>query len=308
MKYIATKTYTVKNGFIEITKEEYLNLKNARDSLFNYMHLETVFDYVVENYNEYEEEMLKLSSQILLFHHHDYFKMNRFRDLISRRLISLLTACQMYKDQKPKYVNKIFSKKSKLVQKIISYDKKYIDNFAVETINFLRDYVQHQGFPIQNLLFSHEGIDRKEENQLRTQLIPKIDLKQLEKDRKLDRNLYNELNAKSKNNQVNLSPIIKEYIQIIGVSHENFRKIVAEKITDWKTLIFNTLEKVGEIYENIEKSGASIAIVDSNDLWSEHFTIFKEFTDRIAYFERKNRLFNNLVDRYSSNEIDEKNT
>lgn len=307
MKHIATMIFSMTDGYIELTKNEYNNLKHARDSLFNYLFLETVFDYIMENYCDYEEETLKIATKMLVFHINDYFEMNTQRDTLSRKIVNLLTVFKMYNDQKPKYINKMFGRNSKTVKSLTLNDDHLSNNIIFQTIDFLRDYVQHRGFPIQNLVFSHDTIDNNDSKVLRHRAIPKIDINQLKTDSKMKSSVLKYLNEISVNNYVELAPIIKEYIQLIGSSHDSFRKVVSININSWIDSIHQMLEQVSEIYPKALKSGASIVVLDENDLWKDHFTIFPEFIERIRYFERKNRCYSNFAIRYASNDLGSKN-
>lgn len=308
MKFIATKMYTMSNGFVEITKNEYNRIKKARDSLFEILYLETVFNYITENYNEYESELLKIASHMMIFNHESYFEINNQRDLVSRRIINLLTVCKMYNEQKPKYIYKIFGRNSEMSRKILSIDNSNNNtNLSVQTMEIVRDYVQHRGFPIQNLSLSYKRFENKLSDKMRHSVIPKIDIKKLEEDRKIDPIVLKRLTKISKKGLVDIRPLIKEYIQQLGISHEKTRKIMSADIEKWKLIINTILEKISDLYPNVTKTGASIGVLDKDELLRDQFTIFTEYIQRIDEFENKNRFYSNLLSRFATNEIGERN-
>ena len=95
---------------VEIDETEYTRIKAARENLFEALFLEEKIDLVMENYFEYETELLSLASRLMIFNDDDYFSMSRERNLISRRIVNLLTAGRIYLDQSIQHINNIYGK------------------------------------------------------------------------------------------------------------------------------------------------------------------------------------------------------
>jgi len=98
MKHIISLRAADSPGFIEIDEAEYDFIKDARENLFEALYLEEILDLVIENYYEYETELLAMSSRMMIFND-EYFSMERERNLLSRRIANLLSAGRMYIDQ-----------------------------------------------------------------------------------------------------------------------------------------------------------------------------------------------------------------
>lgn len=84
MKYIISTRVADSPGFIEIDEAEFNLIKDARENLFEALYLEENLDFVIENYYEYETDLLAISSRMMIYGD-GYFSMGRERNLISRR-------------------------------------------------------------------------------------------------------------------------------------------------------------------------------------------------------------------------------
>jgi len=80
MKYLISMRAADAPGSIEIDEAEHNLIKDARENLFEALYLEEKLDVVIENYYEYETELLSMSSRMMIFND-DYFSMGRERNL-----------------------------------------------------------------------------------------------------------------------------------------------------------------------------------------------------------------------------------
>ena len=106
MRYVISKRVMDFTDFIEIDEAEYSLIKTARHNLFEMLFLEEQLDLVIENYYEYETELLAMASRIMIFRNDDQLSMSRERNLIGRRIVNLLTAGRMYIYQSVQHVKK----------------------------------------------------------------------------------------------------------------------------------------------------------------------------------------------------------
>jgi hypothetical protein len=98
MRYGITKTVLGSKGFIEISREEYENARTAKQKLAEALNIEEKLNFILENYVEYERELLNSSLDSLMFAGRDWsYSVNEIHK-INRRLINLLTTCRLYID------------------------------------------------------------------------------------------------------------------------------------------------------------------------------------------------------------------
>src|ERR1044072_2560892 len=108
MQYGITKLVISCNHLLEISRQEFDEARFAKRSLVDALGIEEKLDIVLENYAEYEKELLELSLKNAIFSDRNWSSFQTERRAIDRRLVNLLTACRLYVDQIPHDVNSIY--------------------------------------------------------------------------------------------------------------------------------------------------------------------------------------------------------
>ncbi len=151
MRYGISKDVLDFPGFIEIDEAKYKLIKNARDNLFEALFLEEKLDMVTESFYEYETELLSMASRTMIFHDDDYFSFSRERNLVTRRIVNLLSAGRMYLEQCKQHIGNMYGVdlgNLNLIKKEIAFQ--YDQSLGFRVMEALRNYVQHRGFPIHS--------------------------------------------------------------------------------------------------------------------------------------------------------------
>jgi hypothetical protein len=295
-------------GFIEIDEAEYKLIKNARNNLFEALFLEEKLDLVTESFYEYETELLSMASRTMIFHDDDYFSISRERNLVSRRIVNLLSAGRMYLDQSKQHIGNMYGADSgnlNLIKKEIAFQ--YDQSLGFRVMEDLRNYVQHRGFPIHSLKISYERDDSDDDFQLLSRVIPLISISELEDDGKFKKSILKELKDIQNKDWIDAKPLIREYVEGIGKIHEKARDLIGLDLTNWEKILDETIAKFqNEFGKETSLAGLTIVTEKDNAHWEENKTIFKEFIERRQTLEKKNCLFVNLHKSYASNEIRKK--
>jgi len=294
-------------GFIEIDEAEYQSIKTAITNLFELLFLEETLDFVTENFQEYEAEMLVISSREMVFFDSDYFSMSNERNTVSRRIVNLLTACEMYLSQSIHHINKIYGKNSD-ISKLLSDEitSQYDHNFGYRVIDSLRNYTQHRGFPIHRMKISGEwlNIEDKETSRSVHTVIPLIKVSELVEDGKFKKSVLKEMLLIDCKDGIDIRPLIRAYIEGIGTIHEKVRDVIRPDAEHWEGIVNDVIKKYqNEFGSDVSLAGLAIVTEDGDGGWVEKRTIFKEFIEKRKALESKNRVFVNLQKRYASNEI-----
>src|SRR6266498_3105579 len=300
MKYAISKLVMGFTGFIEIDEAEYLRVRTARQNLFEILFIEEKFDLVAENFYEYETELLAIASRMMIFSNDDHISMSRERNLIGRRIVNLLSAGRMYIDQSIQHVEKMYGENSAnldLVKQEISsqYDK----SLGYRVMEALRNYVQHKGFPIHSIKFSHKRVDVGSDFQLLHRAIPLIGVLELAEDGNFKKSILKELQEIQHNDWVDARPLIREYAEGICNIHEKIREIVRADLPAWEKSLDDTIEKFQNEYgKEIPLAGLVIEAAEDGSRRSETKYISKGSVERRQALEKKNGLFVNLHKRY----------
>ena len=93
MEYRIVRQVLGSKAFIPITEKEYQDIQTAKEGLVESLYLEEKYDLVLENFYEYEMELLRLSTHQMLFTNLSYSKFQNEINSVNRRIINLLSAC-----------------------------------------------------------------------------------------------------------------------------------------------------------------------------------------------------------------------
>lgn len=305
MRYGISKVVLDSPGFVEIDKTEYMLIKNARENLFEALFLEEKLDLVTETFYEYETELLSMASRIMVFNNTDYFSMSKERNLISRRIVNLLSATEMYLDQGIQHIENMFGRHSaNYAQMQAEINMRYDQSLGYRAMEALRNHVKHRGFPIQVISFPQEAIKDGEDFQLLHRVLPLINISALEEDGKFKKSVLSELKNIQTKGMVDARPLIREYVECIGKIHEDVRKQIRADLTQWENIFDDTIIKFqNEFGKDTVLSGLAIIAEEDTGKRTEEKLISKLFIERRQTLETKNSVFVNLHKRFASNEV-----
>jgi len=303
MNYKIAKLTAGSPGYIAIDDVEYLRIKAARNNLFEILFVEEKFDYVTENFFEYETEILSISSRVMIFGDDDYFSMSGERNLISRRLVNLLTVCRMYLDQSAHHLTNIYGKNSEVLKTVKRQASiEYNQRFGYRVMDALRNYAQHCGFPIHSMKFSLNRVETGDEDLFSHAVVPLIKVSEIEKDKEFKPSVLTEMRAVKCKDGLDIRPLVREYIEGIGNVHRRIRELTRSDAEAWECLLNFTISRFRETFEGSSVTGLAIVTETDEDHWTEKLTIFNEFIEKRRSLERKNRYFTNLHRSYVSNQ------
>jgi hypothetical protein len=307
VRYFISKIAGNSPGFIEIDAIEYDQIKEARKNLLEVLFLEEKLDLVTENFYEYESELLSIASRMMIFHNEDHFSMSRERNVINRRIVNLMSACRMYLDQSIHHIANVYGKDSYKIEVIKTERSLHYDqNLSYRVMEALRNYIQHRGAPLYSIQFSYQRIDQGDNFQLLHTVLPLVSISALSDDGKFKRSIVEELKSIKKEDTFDIRPLIRDYVEIIGLIHEKTREVIGPDLTSWEDMLNNTIHKFQKEFSlDIPLTSLDIIAKDENNHWQERKAILRNFIERRRVLEKKNRSFNNLHKTYVSNEIRE---
>ncbi len=305
MKFGISKLVMGFDGFLEIEEVEYTLAKTARQNLLEILFLEEKFDLVTENFYEYETELLSIASRMMIFSNDDHVSMSRERNLISRRIVNLLTAGRMYTNQCIQHMERMYGADSDNLTTLKNHISFQYDNsLGYRVIEALRNHVQHRGFPIHSMKFSHKWVDIDTDSQLLHRAIPEIGIQELAEDGDFKKSVLNELKEIQHNDWVDARPLIREYTECICKIHEKIREAVRPDLMEWERDLDIIIAKFqNEFGKEVPLAGLIIVSAKNDDQWIETKTIHKGAVERRQALEQKNSRFVNLHKRVASNEI-----
>ena len=104
--------------------------------------------------------------------------------------------------------------------------------------------------------------------------------------------------------EINLKPLIREYVECFGNIHEEIRRILHDDIEIWDAEIRNVINSYRQKYgEEIPLAGLVIGIENEKGGLDEYHPIFMDFIERREELVKKNYQLSNLSARYVSSEV-----
>ena len=285
MKYILTKHIIGPRDIIFISQEEYEICKKARECLLECLHIEEKINVVIENYREFEMMLLDYTMRSAIYNEVSWSLLNEERNNINRRLANLLTACRLYLDHLIHHLNIIFGQDSEhvaIIRKIISCE--YDSEISYRIMEALRNFIQHNGFPITSLTHNHGW------NEDRTFIInniqPFVSIPYLELDKDFKRSVLEEMKAIG--DTIDIRMYVRSYVASLGKIQDRVRDIIHTYSGAWEDRIDSTIQKYPDFADKkSEPVSLVIAIMRDDETYYDVVYLFREYIQRWKQLERK---------------------
>jgi hypothetical protein len=311
MKYAITPGVTGIRGSIDISADEFTKLRSAQKQLIYFLNIEETFDLLLENYAEFESDLLRLGVRFSLFGEHGE-PLGPRRE-INRRLANLLSSAYLYVEQVRQDLEAVYGIRSKPVWAFIRSCHKQRASLAYRAIEALRNYAQHRGFPVQTSIVEFKREDTDRGDLLRTGLRLFVNIQHLLENADFnpdDKKAIEQLLAQvDDNGNVNLMPFVREYMERLCEVHESMRSRISADVTVREHIIIGALDHAraafgegfktfkgfkllaGNVVSEAVDPREFLQAVDSEEIFIMH-------TEWRRTLEIKNRDFGNLSARY----------
>lgn len=303
MPFALTKAVLGYGVLVDISEKEYQAISDSKNGLFEALYLEQKMDIVVEDYIEFEMELLASTTRQMVNRNQDYSWFQEEGNKINRRLVNLLSACKLYLDHSMHHLSNIYGEKSEhteTIKKIKS--EEYDSKLGYRVMEALRNYVQHRGFPIHEWTYMRKRIERQDKDQLLYTLTPFINIRELREDQKFKRSVLTEIEKVG--DKIDSKPLVREYISGIADVHNGVRSILSKDISTWENALFSSIDKFRKNTSPEESIlGLAAVITEEQGTYSGIVPIFTDFIEHRRELEKKNRTFKNFEMRFVTSEI-----
>ena len=310
MKYGLTRRVSSDGTFVEITSEEYTHISNAVSALFHALYIEEKFDVVLQNYAEFELELLSEGLHDMLFQTFDWSDSIARIHVINRRMQNLLSTCRSYLDQAPHHINEIQGKNSSA---IVAFDDErkwqYDEHLGYRVMEAIRNYSQHRDFPITRLTRHQGRTSISSEDRRRWVVVPQLDTEAIGRDRKkFKAEVLDELfllrNEDVPNSQyIDLRPFLRKYISGLGAIHYKVRGELKESLETCDETRLSAVNKFLAQSGSLDLIGLTAVKQSEEGKRIGYEVLFDDMINRRKLLADKNRHLTNYENRYVSNEI-----
>ncbi len=205
-------------GEIEISESEYRGLAQAVQTLVELSDAEQKYNVFIDNYFELERGLLEGSLRAMIYRNLASEMQDAKADS-SRRIMNLLTSVKLYLDSYPQHADWLVAGEE-LTNLKAAPSRAYDRSLAYRILEALRNYAQHEAFPIQVWQVQHSRDDSTTPARWKVGVNPKLDVGSLSRSRQFKRSVLAEI---EKTGAVHLKPLIREYIEQLSMVHEEFR-------------------------------------------------------------------------------------
>ena len=276
--------------FVEITEEDFAQLRSAKQNLVILQSVEDKLAILLANYAEWETTLLVETVNNVVFQESGWSDAVELVYTLNRRLVNLLTACRLYIDHVKHDLNSMYGAESEIGSHIIKEMRRQYDGrLGYRVMEALRNYVQHRGLPIdsvQHLLGRAHGAPGYAANIV----TPFLNTRRIREDGGFKSAVLNELSAIGE--KVDLKPLVRDYIEGLEEVHRFLRNRIKDDADGWEATLGSAMERHRRPNEALPS--LFVVQVDDADETIEEVQVFESILTRRQKLEQRIPLYGNL--------------
>jgi hypothetical protein len=152
MDYFISGLSGLKWHDMPIERAEFERIRSSKERLLDIFRTEEKFGLILENYREFEQTLLEITLQRMVFHETDWSGRVSEIYLVARRLVNLLTTSRLYLDQVRHDLGSLYGSDSQQRKDFDDWTHiEYDGRLGYRIMEALRNYVQHRSIPVTTL-------------------------------------------------------------------------------------------------------------------------------------------------------------
>jgi hypothetical protein len=169
----------------------------------------------------------------------------------------------------------------------------------------LRNHMQHRGFLIGKLKRGGKWVENEGSKYLLNHMIPYIVCSPILSNKKVKEAVRKELEDLQDEDIIDVRPLIREYIECIGMIHESLRESLKSDIDEWEKTYNGRLNDCRSTSPDRDIEFLFYAVeVNESGCWENRVPMNTRFIERRKQLEKKNSAYKNLSLCFVSNVID----
>jgi hypothetical protein len=246
----------------------------------------------ISNYIDLENESLRISILHMVRSHLQYVDFFDARLVLNRRLMNLLASVRLYTDRLTAHCSACSPADSRIKQRVeLLLSTEYENNSDYRFMEALRNYTQHYGTPVHQVMFGGRLTTPDVKGLLEFSSSFSADKKLIASDGHFERQVLDEMPDK-----VDLISASRGYIEALSSIHNNVRQMLSKSINEARSLIQAAIDDYRAIYTK-DIVGLSAYVFDGKTRIDEILLLLKWDDIRIQLQNRNNKL-PNLKKRY----------
>ena len=242
MRYQVLKRTFGSHGAIEISAEEFQGIRIAKRGLLAALGIEEKFNLLLENFAEFEAELLNLSLRHLVFADVSWSSFQGDIYTVNQRMVNLLSSTRLYRDHLLHELSELYGRDADILGEMKSrLTNEYDSSLAFRSMDVIRNHLQHRSFPVHGLTFRGSREESEGSVWARHSASPSLSVSELRADPKVKRSVVAELAALG--NEVCVTPLVREYVEALGRVHEAVRTAIASDVRRWEAQMSRIVER-----------------------------------------------------------------
>jgi len=283
-----------------IDQRRYLEVKHAREVCLTAIDLEEKINLLLDNYSEFEIELLKLAQWAIVHRVRDHHESMLQRLLIDRRIVNLLTACRLYLDQSEHRISQLFGNSSEQLGELRGFKSKLYDSRAgYRIVEALRNYAQHAGLLVHQVQYSASAVGSLDPRAIQYTVIPSSIVKYLKQDKIIKSSIIEEI-AKSGDN-FDLRGPVREYVGSFADIHLKIRTAIEEKLRASRVIFEDAIKEFAVVGGKSVTHASFFHFEEGYEI--EEIYLGQIFLDHLDELLEKNSFQSDILRRFASNMI-----
>lgn len=293
MKYQLTLAILGPRQELEIDKECFDFLKQARHILLEAFALEEKYEILISNYLELEQQIVRQAVVAQIRTQSDYSEYFEFRMVFNVTLVNLLTAARLYVDQFPRHVRDCLADENQLALAESWLKQAYDSAFEYRFMEALRNHVQHNGVPLHSWSVGTEKVD---EGLIESSVSLFAEKKYLAEDKKFKPTVLAECDEK-----VDLLIAARVYMQSLSEVHSKARDAISKSVAVARQAIHEEQARYQSSSSNPEDSLIALeAQAIENERIIERIPLLLHWDDVRKKLQMRNSLLRNISNSFAS--------
>lgn len=282
-----------------ISEERYKVVKSAKATCIFALEIEEKFALLLDNYYEFETELLKLAEAYRVWPRRDHSNSMLERLKLDQRLVNLLTACRLFSDQTDHGISTMFGNPSGELNSVKSFKNGLYDShWGYRFMEALRNHVQHSGLPVHIICYNAERTQGSPADYTQFSIAPKTSVNRLAENCSFKKQILSEL--KSKGKEVDLRPAVREYIECFAKLHEHLREKISTKLAEDR-LIYEAAIQAYSVLNDEAVDFPRLVEKNEDETTSDEVALVKEFLDHLDSYYLRNKTNRKLTHSFSAN-------
>lgn len=227
---------------VSVDEQRYLEVVSAKRVCLLALGIEERLQLTLENYTEWENELLIQAQSFLLWRSDAHSEAMRNRLQLDRRMVNVLTAVRLYLDQTDHIISAVCGNQSGELASIKSCKNSlYDDHFGYRFMEALRNFVQHCGLPVQTISYQQARIETKDGPFLQVTIAPLLHHDSFDKTDGFKASVLREMQKAGKS--IDLRQTTREYVSCLIKLHAAISNCLESRVRAAKATYSDAIAK-----------------------------------------------------------------